>query len=772
MNIISRFRRLFSFILLLIIGIANAQTTKELATKVIKSTVSIKMINPFLGSYIQGSAFSVGKGRFVTNYHVIALGKEGFIQKSAKDSTKIHIKRIITFDVDHDLAVVEIDTINIPALEIAESSLEVGEKIYVCGNPLGLTGTFSDGIISANRTLEAKEVIQITAPVSSGSSGGPVVNEKGKVIGIVFSTIQQGQNLNFVIPSRYLLKLLSADNYSYVLPWYNKTFTGVKMKSLFKTKYDSKQDLSNLKLKLSKEKNAIYSITEESNRRYVYNYIAGFAFKPNFKITASLKPRKEGEVCLYWGNLMQPNRNSVYYGLQSIYYGLCVMNNSVWVEFVDKESAIVKQQPLALNVQSGSFREYEIAQRHDSLFFLVDSQVIHKEAYLRNPGKYIGIGGHGPLEIEIKNMEVFQDQDGKDTSADFKDIKRETLIPTQTSTSNINDETPIIGLNNRESFFTRYVYNKNGMESGIFSLKSFGEKADKNAFLSDGPRNYIFSVSPNSKTFYVERALSDEEFQQNHGLFVYNKLTGIKNDFPKVEGFYKISSYSVYHLSPDAHFLVASLYRFDSFGMEDIYVCKKKSDGSYGEPLNLGPIINTELDEGSMCMTPDNKYLFFSSNGHAGYGKKDLFMSKRLDSTWIRWTTPVNMGATINSVDNDENPTLNATTGEIYFKQTDEKGIPSFNKVKLPTNYINGYSIIEFKIAEPSKYVFVNIDIVDKDKGKMITSIQSEPTGFFWVFENGKKYKIIVKGGNKTLFEKEIDLKGQTSYQAKTIELK
>src|ERR1700753_4359179 len=105
MNIILRFCRLISISLILLTSIANAQTTKELANKVIKSTVSIKMINPFLGSYIQGSAFSVGKGRFVTNYHVIALGKEGFIQKSAKDSTKIHIKRIVTFDVDHDLAV-------------------------------------------------------------------------------------------------------------------------------------------------------------------------------------------------------------------------------------------------------------------------------------------------------------------------------------------------------------------------------------------------------------------------------------------------------------------------------------------------------------------------------------------------------------------------------------------------------------------------------------------------------------------------------------------
>ncbi len=763
---------LFALFILAFCVSGFTQSTKALANKVVKSTVSIKMINPFLGTYIQGSAFSVGKGKFITNYHVISLGKEGFIQKSATDSTKIPIKRIVSFDIDHDLAIVEIDTTTIPPLEIAEASLEVGDKIYVCGNPLGLTGTFSDGIISANRTLEEKEVIQVTAPISHGSSGGPVVNESGKVIGVIFSTIQQGQNLNFVIPSKYLRKLLASENFSYDLPWYNKSFTGERMKSIFSTGFDSKRELSYLKLKLSKEKNAIMSIDKASPRRYIFDRAEILSYKPDFKIAARFKPAKENEACLYWGNLSMPDQNSVYYSIQHYYYGFCILTNSVWVELIDKGEGIVKQQPIALNLKNSTFREFCIEKRRDSIYFFADSIEIYRELYLRNPGNGIGLGGHGPLEIEIDKIEIFQDQDSKANAIEFDSIRKEILYPVEEETPLINNETPLIGLNNKEAYFTRYTYSKKGMESAIYSLKSSENKVKKNAFLSDAKGNYIFGVSPSSNIFYVERNVSDQEVRTNHGLYVYNKLTGIKNDFPKIDEFYKISSYSTYHLSSDGNYLISSLYRFDSFGEEDLYVSKRKKDGSFDAPQNLGSIINTELGEQTTCMTPDNKFLFFTSNGHPGYGKNDIFMTKRLDSTWARWSAPVNLGPEINSSDDESNPTINSGTGELYFKrQAKEKS--AFYKVKLPKSLVNGFSVYEFKLSGTSAYGSLSVEIADAKKPKnIVATSQVESAGFFWAFENGKVYKVTVKAGNKVLYEKEIDISQVNSYTTASVELK
>ena len=76
------------------------------------------------------------------------------------------------------------------------------------GNPRGLEGTFSQGIISSIRKVGTDKILQLTAPISPGSSGGPVLNDKGQVIGVSVATFRGGQNLNFAIPSNYLKKLI------------------------------------------------------------------------------------------------------------------------------------------------------------------------------------------------------------------------------------------------------------------------------------------------------------------------------------------------------------------------------------------------------------------------------------------------------------------------------------------------------------------------------------------------------------------------------------
>ena len=86
--------------------------------------------------------------------------------------------------------------------------MRIGEKVYVAGNPKGLEGTFSDGIISRISTQGNRKRLQMTAPISPGSSGGPVLNSKGEVIGVAFMTLRGGQNLNFAIPSKYVKTLL------------------------------------------------------------------------------------------------------------------------------------------------------------------------------------------------------------------------------------------------------------------------------------------------------------------------------------------------------------------------------------------------------------------------------------------------------------------------------------------------------------------------------------------------------------------------------------
>jgi len=89
--------------------------------------------------------------------------------------------KIVRFDDKTDLALLDVSPAKGPTMSLAEETdIYVGDTVYTIGNPKGLGGTFSSGIISANRELDGVWSIQFTAPVSPGSSGGPIINENGK----------------------------------------------------------------------------------------------------------------------------------------------------------------------------------------------------------------------------------------------------------------------------------------------------------------------------------------------------------------------------------------------------------------------------------------------------------------------------------------------------------------------------------------------------------------------------------------------------------------
>lgn len=113
-------------------------------------------------------------------------------------------------DKTNDLVILKVSGLYGDKLTLGSETIpEIGEKIYAVGNPKGLSGTFSEGILSGVRELTTNKVLQITAPISPGSSGGPVLNSSGQVVGIAFASFTSGQNLNFAIPVKYLINLKS-----------------------------------------------------------------------------------------------------------------------------------------------------------------------------------------------------------------------------------------------------------------------------------------------------------------------------------------------------------------------------------------------------------------------------------------------------------------------------------------------------------------------------------------------------------------------------------
>jgi S1-C subfamily serine protease len=154
-----------------------------------------------------GSGFVVrADGRVVTNLHVVLNAREATI--SIGDRTFDDV-RVVAADPDRDLAVLAIDARDLPVLELGDSaSIRPGQEVVAIGFPLGLGLTISEGLTSGLRQLGDLELLQVSAPISSGCSGGPLLDEHGHVIAIATLVVTKGQNLNFGVPVDHLKTLL------------------------------------------------------------------------------------------------------------------------------------------------------------------------------------------------------------------------------------------------------------------------------------------------------------------------------------------------------------------------------------------------------------------------------------------------------------------------------------------------------------------------------------------------------------------------------------
>ncbi len=175
---------------------AKVLTAKEIYQKCAPATVELQVTTIDGEEYI-GSGFFIQSGVIVTNYHVIAGATKVVVV--TYDNKTYDMYAVLGYNVTNDIAIINIDAVT-PYLTRNKGIVTVGDEVYALGSPRGLSGSLSDGIVSSSsRIIEDVDYIQITAPVSNGNSGGPLINEYGEVIGINTFMIQDSQNLNFAI---------------------------------------------------------------------------------------------------------------------------------------------------------------------------------------------------------------------------------------------------------------------------------------------------------------------------------------------------------------------------------------------------------------------------------------------------------------------------------------------------------------------------------------------------------------------------------------------
>ncbi len=242
-----------------------------------------------------GTGFSYSKdGKIITNYHVI---KDAHSVKVTFGTTSYTTDIVLAYDKDIDLVVLKISATNLPVVEICKQSHAVGKAVYAIGSSKGLTETFSQGIIThADRTIDGVHYVQHDAAISSGNSGGPLVNSYGEIIGINTMSVKESQNLNFAISVKEIdslsfgssIKLsdlfvpvktspfTSLKNYAIAKGTYSDGDYEVSLKSFYSSDYETKYTIY---LK--------YDVSENEINLQLYS-VSSFAYLIGFMIDSSV----------------------------------------------------------------------------------------------------------------------------------------------------------------------------------------------------------------------------------------------------------------------------------------------------------------------------------------------------------------------------------------------------------------------------------------------------------------------------------------------------
>ncbi|MFZ7183247.1 MAG: OmpA family protein [Bacteroidota bacterium] len=266
--------------------------------------------------------------------------------------------------------------------------------------------------------------------------------------------------------------------------------------------------------------------------------------------------------------------------------------------------------------------------------------------------------------------------------------------------SAFSDVNPVISPDGRTLYFTRKDHpdNINGSDenddiwySEIDEKGNWGPATNMDEPLNNASNNFVESVTPDGNTLLLGnhyfRTSEEADGQELNGVsFAYRALDGWS--FPRnirIENYRNYDQYVNYFLSNDGRALLMGIEHDDTEGAADLYVSFLQADSSWSAPVNLGPVINSAGSEGTPFLAADGVSLYYTSDGFAGYGSSDMYMSKRLDNSWKNWSEPVNLGGRLNTAGWDAYFTLPASGEYAYFVSSENSlGATDVFRIRLP----------------------------------------------------------------------------------------
>jgi len=401
-----------------------------------------------------------------------------------------------------------------------------------------------------------------------------------------------------------------------------------------------------------------------------------------------------------------------------------------------------------------------LAVEHDgrgNLTYTLNNQTIYTQTdFVARRGKYVGLCHEEHVTYEVDYLKIFQQKREINLIQNIPDEKdfKITKLPPSVNTREYEERISMVSADGNTLYYSKKNHPKNmgGIKDGEevwISRKNrdgqWGEgKVGPDSLNSKSP-TWVVSGSPDGNILILSGVPKDETMQLAYeGLsesrLLPNGLWSLpeKIDLPNAD---TESDWINYFVSSDGQYILMSAQKYSYYG-NDIWLYKRNQDGSWSDTMNLGPTINTNLDEGKPYLSVDNKTLYFYSKGHPGYGGGDMFVSRRLDDTWQNWSKPQNLGPYINSNRSDFGITLDANGSFGYLNRDDENGNSDIYRFIMPESARpEAILIIEGTVmdSETSSPLEANILYNDMATGEILGRGSSNSTS--------GEYKIVLPMG-------------------------
>lgn len=431
-----------------------------------------------------------------------------------------------------------------------------------------------------------------------------------------------------------------------------------------------------------------------------------------------LSGTKKNGSGIYWGSYNSRN-----------YYRFAIAANGYFSvgRFKDGKYQAISKWTKHESVKQGFGQANKLTIRKNSqgVKFLINGQQVYtislRDFTYKYPffGKFVGMITFQTKEVKFDYFKYTK------YSPDINEIKNAKQgfkledVGTNVN-SKYNEITPIVSADGNHMVFVRKPnpentdpkkddiwYSRMGRDGKWQKAQNMGKP------INNDSHNGVVAISPNGNTMMVGNVYNSDGSYKKGGLSITHRTIDgweIPKEM-KIKNYYNTSRYISRNLSADRQKLILALERKDSYGSLDLYVCFLQPDGNWSEPKNMGKALNTFGMESGPFLAPDNKTLYFSSNGLSGYGRDDIFVSRRLDNSWTKWSKPQNLGPEINGRYSDNGFIVTAKGDYAYLaKYIKEKKNLDIFRVKIP------------EAAKPEPVVMVYGKVLNRKTGRPLSA--------------------------------------------------